>query len=1654
MRVLKKNLGLLILLLSASFCGQARAIEILQFVEAGDHGRVMEEANGIKISDDGVVYVTSEERGTLLRIVDGSIEAISLSPSVFEDSGLGGIDILPGGNVVVVNEGSGQIGILDPELKPLQLFSQSGSSAGELNDPGPVATSFNRKIYVGDVNNKQVSVFNYQGLYLTSIGKSGPRESNLLKPSHIAIDARENVYVLEGPTRISIFNSDGDLIERIAAADLKGVFDETPELSAMTADLDGNLYLADRLSKKILFYDWRKRNVLGQFGGLGQSRARYLEISQLSINSRGQLAILDTRNKKVEVLQLDQSSFARPESTDVIEFGAVTDTSCQAMTVFTEARMLCIRPEGQGIAILATDGSESGRFAEEVENPRAIHVGGHSVAVLSKNRLHAYSHAGKKLFSVGRYGTADGAFQTSGDVFVRYGKYYVTDKGNNRIQVFSHDGLFLEEINHEMDGQRLFFEVGPVAVDSRENLYVADGGSGGLIQVISKRRKKIASIGVDGDSMHRIKRFHGLAIDQQDRLYVLAATSHNDFRVQVYENFKPGHAFGAGGKSATLAYFEKASSISVSSGVKNHIYVNDSQRQKIFRFDFLEYPDSAFDLNVAANRHAINLIWGSTKSPLIEKYEIEAAYEREGPYQLISTSPDLGQTLSLEDAGKFKWFRIVSVSAHGLRAAPSAPKQNRFKTVTDLFESGEFAATVKLADRMLKIAPDNWDVRQLLAISLFHLKQYTRSIGEFRRLVEVEVYRDEAIRYQVRAYDALGQYLEARALIDEVLGQEPADVEPYLTCTRLSLNLADALGAVACAEDGLARHAGNVELRYLLGQAYIEAGIVEDGLRAYRGIVERNPANYAIRLRIAHDLYDMGKYALALGHYTAVSAALPDSGDAAVGKARSLLLLDRDAEAKSVAVKLSGSKETRTEGYYLLGKIAAKQGRHKEAVLRLTRAGQDNPAVVDVWLSLARSYVAMKQPANAVKALLQGIGHNGDNFDLYALAGRIEFEQEQYPEANVFLEKALALNPQALNERKRYARSLFATRKFRSAAYHAEAVSRIAPRDIDVLVLLADIASQQGKIGSAIEFLKTAISIDTASPDLQYRIGRVYQDANLFDASRSHLERAAAIKPNWAEPQVALGNLFTKRRMFDEAVAAFEKAVELDPTDQNRAILNVSFAERKKSLEFKNDAPQLLLSDLNLQTVFSAAYKKYQDQPIGSVKLQNVGASDYGNLKLSFQIKEFMDFPALIDIATVKGGETREIPINATFNNRILEVDEDTGVQVEVKLTYQRDGQKDDITLTQPMTIYGKNAIVWRDANMIGSFVTPKDDTLRNYVRQVVNAYQTDPGPLNEKLVQAMAYFSSLGASGTSYIVDPNTPFPELRDDQVDYVQFPRETLRLKSGDCDDLSVLVSAGLENLGIRTAFIEIPGHLFLMFNTELDQQSADLISQDRSLLAIKDGKVWIPLEATMVGTSFSEAWAEGARKYQTALAAGNLGIIDLEQAWQQYKPVTLRKSSYSIELPDRRLTENMVRQSRNLLLQKSIERLVLPYQTMVDNKPENTAARLQIAILYARYGLYEKAEAAFETLDELAPDSSAVNSNRGNLYFLQADYARAIEYYQRAADLDAADGGIWINLSMAQYKGGDLQAARNSYIKALEIDIGLKKEYDAYSKLLNQ
>ncbi|MCK4542225.1 MAG: transglutaminase domain-containing protein [Spirochaetales bacterium] len=81
-----------------------------------------------------------------------------------------------------------------------------------------------------------------------------------------------------------------------------------------------------------------------------------------------------------------------------------------------------------------------------------------------------------------------------------------------------------------------------------------------------------------------------------------------------------------------------------------------------------------------------------------------------------------------------------------------------------------------------------------------------------------------------------------------------------------------------------------------------------------------------------------------------------------------------------------------------------------------------------------------------------------------------------------------------------------------------------------------------------------------------------------------------------------------------------------------------------------------------------------------------------------------------------------------------------------------------------------------------------------------------------------ISYQNYLGLYGLNYVVDPRTPYTELSQQRewIDFIQFPRQTLEYRAGDCDDLSILYCALLESVGIETAFITVPGHILMAFS----------------------------------------------------------------------------------------------------------------------------------------------------------------------------------------------------------------------------------------------
>ena len=128
----------------------------------------------------------------------------------------------------------------------------------------------------------------------------------------------------------------------------------------------------------------------------------------------------------------------------------------------------------------------------------------------------------------------------------------------------------------------------------------------------------------------------------------------------------------------------------------------------------------------------------------------------------------------------------------------------------------------------------------------------------------------------------------------------------------------------------------------------------------------------------------------------------------------------------------------------------------------------------------------------------------------------------------------------------------------------------------------------------------------------------------------------------------------------------------------------------------------------------------------------------------------------------------------------------------------------------------------------------------------------------------------------------------------ADYVQFPEETMELKGGDCDDLSVLYSSFLESIGIQTALVDYKpgsniGHVNVMVNTELSPEQAGLITKnDNKYLIRKNEKgidqVWIVVETTSL-SNFDSAWYIGMEKFNKdaidnlGLAKGKVEIVDI-------------------------------------------------------------------------------------------------------------------------------------------------------------------------------
>jgi hypothetical protein len=472
----------------------------------------------------------------------------------------------------------------------------------------------------------------------------------------------------------------------------------------------------------------------------------------------------------------------------------------------------------------------------------------------------------------------------------------------------------------------------------------------------------------------------------------------------------------------------------------------------------------------------------------------------------------------------------------------------------------------------------------------------------------------------------------------------------------------------------------------------------------------------------------------------------------------------------------------------------------------------------------------------------------------------------------------------------------------------------------------------------------------------------------------------------------------------------------------------------------KKNVSLVSIGDIMFNPVFTAAYKYYSVEPIGTIQIRSNTNETLQDVKISLRLKRYSDFFTEKTIPKLEPGTVQEIPVTITFNDKILEVTEDTPAQVDIQASYFSDNEEKIVSKNAPLTIYSRNAISWKDKNRVASFITPKDPPVVEFTRVGIRSFlkPLKASTIGKPLAKAVLFYEAMNGLNISYVQDPLTPYATASNDPeiLDFVQFPRETLRRKTGDCDDTSVLLAAMLESIGVETALVDTPGHIFVMAN--LEESDPNIIGFPEERFVEYRGTLWVPIETTKLGSDFTQAWQEGISKVNEGRDKNHLEFVPFSAAREKYAPVTLvEKDKKQPAFPVKAL-KDVFPKILNDLQKQAYEHKLNHINAQIRKDPANNMLRVQLGMVHVEGGAIDQGKEIFTKLikdDEVEVQAAAYN-NLGNISYLAGDYKAASKAYEDAAILSPDDGGIAINRARTAWKLNNKSAAKKFLLEARE------------------
>lgn len=524
------------------------------------------------------------------------------------------------------------------------------------------------------------------------------------------------------------------------------------------------------------------------------------------------------------------------------------------------------------------------------------------------------------------------------------------------------------------------------------------------------------------------------------------------------------------------------------------------------------------------------------------------------------------------------------------------------------------------------------------------------------------------------------------------------------------------------------------------------------------------------------------------------------------------------------------------------------------------------------------------------------------------------------------------------------------------------------------------------------------------------------------------------------------------RNLYSRTVSLYERILSISPGNSEITTRLNRFREayNREAAGTGGSEKPLTIASVSLQGIFPSLIHYYRNNPVGTVRVKNDLDAPVSNVRATLDLGRFTDFPIESEaLDKLAPGEEAVLKLQVLLNDQAFNLSEDIPLPVKVSVNYDKGGNSLSTSATKAATMYRRTALTWDDTAKLAAFIMPNESIVSAFSHRVLGQWEKSPG-LPAQMSKAARISDAVGTYDITYIEDPNSPISQImgREQHVDTVRYPRTTLHIRSGDCDDSTALLASLLESSGISTAIMTSPGHVFMAFDTEEPAGNRWMFESEKRSVQIHGGTIWIPLETTVLQEGFNGAW-ETASAIIKRHNSNDIEFLAVAEQREDFPPLPLGESHLIVVEPGHSqidsLNSDTVTALTEAIHHSNVRELEQAIRESSGRRKRQNSNRL--AILHARFGEYRKAERLFKDL--IDEDSAYLSPymNLGNIYYLQGRYDEALEILTAAQDLRS--DSVMLNLALAKtyYRLGD-RANTERYYGIVKMQSDTLSEQYAY------